>query len=124
MEVNHLNERIKEIRESLKITQQEMADKLNLKRNTIATYEIGKAFPSDRTIISICEKFGINEIWLRTGEGEMFSKVDIDDQYSISLGKLTKEENRFIKNAINYLANADHEKLKVIEEFMRKCIEE
>ena len=32
-----MNERIKEIRIKLGITQQEMADKLGLKRNTIAT---------------------------------------------------------------------------------------
>ena len=45
-----MKERIKELRKSLGITQQEFADKLGLKRNTIATYEIGKAVPSDRVV--------------------------------------------------------------------------
>lgn len=40
-----MKERIKELRKSLGITQQDFADKLGLKRNTIATYEIGKAVP-------------------------------------------------------------------------------
>ena len=39
-----MNERIKELRKAIGITQQELADKLGLKRNTIATYEIGKRF--------------------------------------------------------------------------------
>lgn len=120
-----MNERIKEIRVKLGITQQEMADKLGLKRNTIATYEMGKANPSDRTISDICREFGVNEVWLRTGEGgldNMFTKISEEDEYSLSLGKLTLEENRFVRNAVNYLANADPEKLKIIEDFMRSCL--
>lgn len=120
-----MNGRIKEIRIKLGITQQEMADKLGLKRNTIATYEMGKANPSDRTISDICREFGVNEVWLRTGEGgpdNMFTKISEEDEYSLSLGKLTLEENRFVRNAVNYLANANPEKLKIIEEFMRSCL--
>lgn len=122
-----MNGRIKEIRIKLGITQQEMADKLGLKRNTIATYEMGKANPSDRTISDICREFGVNEVWLRTGEGgpdNMFTKISEEDEYSLSLGKLTLEENRFVRNAVNYLANANPEKLKIIEEFMRSCLGE
>lgn len=120
-----MNERIKEIRVKLGITQQEMADKLGLKRNTIATYEMGKANPSDRTISDICREFGVNEVWLRTGEGgpdNMFTKVSDDDEYSLSLGKLSLEENQLVRNAVKYLANAEPEKLKIIEEFMRECL--
>lgn len=67
-----MNERIKELRKVLSLTQQEFADRLSLKRNTIATYEMGKAIPSDRTINDICEKYNVNEDWLRNGTGEMF----------------------------------------------------
>ena len=119
-----MNERIKQIRESLSMTQQEFSEKTGIPRSNIAGYETGKRSPSEAVISLLREKLGVNEIWLRTGEGEMFSKVDVDDEYSISLGKLTTEENRFIKNAINYLANVDPEKLKVIEDFMRKCLGE
>ena len=67
-----MNERIKELRKTIGITQQELADKLGLKRNTIATYEIGKAIPSDRVISDLCNKYSVNEEWLRSGNGEMF----------------------------------------------------
>ena len=42
-----MNERIKEIRKALNITQQEFADKIKVKRNTVATYEMGRSIPSD-----------------------------------------------------------------------------
>lgn len=66
-----MNERIKKLRKALGLTQQEFADKLSIKRNTVATYESGKSNPSDAAVILICKTFDVSETWLRTGEGEM-----------------------------------------------------
>lgn len=66
-----IGERIKEIRKSKGYTQQRFADELGLKQNTIATYEMNKTIPSDRTVLDICQKFRIREEWLRNGEGDM-----------------------------------------------------
>ena len=117
-----MNERIRKLRKTLDLTQQEFGNRLGVKRNTIATYETGKSSPSDAAVALICREFGDNEVWLRTGEGEMFTKISDDDEFSLSLGKLTLEENRFVRNAVNYLANAEPEKLKIIEDFMKKCL--
>lgn len=117
-----MNERIRKLRKTLDLTQQEFGNRLGVKRNTIATYETGKSSPSDAAVALICREFGVNEVWLRTGEGEMFTKISDDDELSLSLGKLTLEENRFVRNAVNYLANAEPEKLKIIEDFMKKCL--
>lgn len=67
-----LNERLKKLRKALDLTQQEFADRIGVKRNTIATYEIGRNTPLDAVIASICREFNVSETWLRTGEGEMF----------------------------------------------------
>lgn len=66
-----MNERIKELRKKLKISQKVMAEKLNLSENYIFLMERGDRQPSDRTILDICREFNVNEQWLRTGEGEM-----------------------------------------------------
>ena len=66
-----IGERIKEVRKAKGYTQQKFADELGLKQNTIATYEMNKTAPSDRTISDICQKFRVSEKWLRTGEGQM-----------------------------------------------------
>ena len=87
-----MNERIRELRKVLSLTQQEFADRLSLKRNTIATYEMGKAIPSDRTINDICEKYNVNEEWLRDGTGEMFR---------------AEEENSIIAKATMLLGEKD-----------------
>lgn len=67
-------ERIKELRKSEGLTQQRFADRLGLKQNTVATYEMGRSVPIDPIITSICREFGVNEDWLRHGIGKMKSE--------------------------------------------------
>lgn len=73
-----MNERLKKLRKALDLTQQEFADRIRVKRNTIATYEIGRNTPLDAVIASICREFNVLEDWLRTGEGEMFVPKEED----------------------------------------------
>lgn len=73
--VSILNERIRKMRRALDLTQQEFADRLNIKRNTVATYETGKSNPSDAAVVLICREFNVSEEWLRTGKGEMFVEL-------------------------------------------------
>lgn len=71
---DEMKERLKQLRKTLGITQQEFADKIGIKRNSYANYETGRNTPIDAIILSICREFDVNEDWLRTGEGEMFKE--------------------------------------------------
>ncbi len=73
-----MKERIKILRNHLGLTQQKFADRLGLKRQTIAAYEIGSIEPSDSTLLLMCKEFNINEQWLRSGDGEMKQNLDLD----------------------------------------------
>lgn len=64
--------RLKEIRASENLTQDEFGQRLNLSRNYIAQIETGAKEISDRTIRDICREFGVSELWLRDGVGEMY----------------------------------------------------
>ncbi len=85
-----MNVRLKQIRKALNLTQQEFADRLKIKRNTVATYETGKSNPSDAAVSLICREFNIREEWLRDGTGEMFkaapsSALDaLSEEYGLS----------------------------------------
>lgn len=120
-----MNERIKALRKRLGLTQQAFADRLKIARGNIGAYEVGKNAPSDAVISLICKEFNVNGIWLRTGEGgddNMFTKVNEEDRFSINLGKLSRTENQMARNMLNAIAEADPEKLKHIEEFMKACL--
>lgn len=74
-----MNERLRKLRRTLDLTQQEFAGRIGSKRNTIAKYETEANTPSAAVISLICREFNVNEVWLRTGEGDMFNKMDSFD---------------------------------------------
>ena len=73
-----MNSRIKLLRNYLKKTQQEFGSDCGKSRDAIANYETGRVVPDTAFLKLLCLKFNVNEHWLRTGEGEMFSKT-LDD---------------------------------------------
>ncbi len=118
-----MNERMKELRKILGVTQQELADKLGLKRNTIATYEIGKASPSDRVISDLCNKYNVNEEWLRTGNGEMLKKVPDEDEVAIYVSELLQPDNplsELIVEVMRTYSQLDPKSQEVLKEFSNK----
>jgi transcriptional regulator with XRE-family HTH domain len=62
------------------MTQQEFADRIGIKRNTVAMYEIGRNIPMDNVITSIHREFQVNETWLRTGAGEMKAQTTLHEE--------------------------------------------
>jgi transcriptional regulator with XRE-family HTH domain len=68
-----MNERIKQLRNNLRLTQEDFGKLIKVAKTTVSTMEIGKQPITERNILTICEKFDVNETWLRTGEGEMFN---------------------------------------------------
>lgn len=71
--MDSMKDRIKLIREQNKLSQEDFGNKIKIKRSAVSKIESGLNNPSDQTIALICSKFSINENWLRTGEGEMFT---------------------------------------------------
>lgn len=67
-----MNDRLKEIRAHTGMTQADFAKALGIGQSTLAMMEVGKRDILDRHIKTICAIFGVDEHWLRTGEGEMF----------------------------------------------------
>lgn len=114
-----MNERIKEIRNALGFTQQEFADKIKVKRNTVATYEMGRSVPSDSAIALICSVFNVNEEWLRNGTGEMFIQKSKDEEIGEMLGEIQKSgEDSFKHRLVAALAKLDESEWDVLEKLV------
>lgn len=81
---------------------------MNIKRNTVATYETGKSNPSDAAVNLICREFRVNEAWLRTGSGEMFQEMSRDDEIAAFFGDVLRDESDdFRKRFIAMLSKLD-----------------
>lgn len=116
-----IGERVKELRKQINLTQQAFADRLNLKRNTVGSYEVNVVEPSGRTISDICREFNVNETWLRTGEGEMFNQITQSEKLAAFLADITaNEEDSFKRQFMEVLAELEPEDWKFLERMARK----
>ena len=87
-----IGERIKAVRKHFNLTQAEFGERIGVKGNTIATYEIGRNAPVDAIFSLLCREYGVNEIWLRSGEGEMFQAMNEDEELDAYLGDVMHDE--------------------------------
>ena len=73
-----MSNRIKIVRETLKLSQREFGEKLGVSRDVISNIEYGRVQPKELLLRHICQLYKVNEHWLKTGEGEMF-EVNLDE---------------------------------------------
>ncbi len=91
-------ERIRFLRkEKLLLTQEALGEPLGMSRANIANIEAGRISVTDRVVLSICEKFNVNENWLRAGEGEIFLELDKENQLMTWAGNILKDESDSFK---------------------------
>lgn len=112
-----MKNRLKQLRKRLNITQQDFADRIGIKRNTLANYEIGRNEPLDAVISLICREFNVNEEWLRTGKGDMFNASG-DDELSYLVGQLCGSDDEFKKEFVKTLCKLSDKQWKVLKEFV------
>lgn len=59
-----IGERLKEVRGDHKDTQQMLADKLNVSKSTIQSWEQGKSAPSHEMLVEICRLYQVSSDFL------------------------------------------------------------
>ena len=120
-----MNERIKILREELHLSQEKFAERIMLTKNFVSLVETGQRSLSERSISLICEKFNVNETWLRTGEGDMFVKRSRDEEIAEFMGYLISDDsNPTMKRFIRAFSKLDPADWDVIQKIMDALLEE
>lgn len=117
-----IGKRIASIIESLGIKKVEFAKAINVDQSFISQITSGKRNPSDRTIADICREFGVNEIWLRTGEGEMFDPVTPDEELAEFFGDILAGEPDFKRRFIYALSRLSSEQWEMLEKVATQLV--
>ena len=119
-----MNSRINTIRKQVGLTQEEFGKRLNLSRNYVWMLERGEREPSDRTVMDICDKFRVNESWLRFGEGEIFEERTREEEIAEFMGELIDGPNNFKKRLVSVLANLDEGGWQLLADMAEKLARE
>lgn len=118
-----IRDRILFLLEEKEITKTEFASKLNITQAYVSKITNKGAIPSDRLIEDICEKFGVNERWLRTGEGEMFSEVPAEDEYFKAVTQISKSNDKLAMQAIIEYWKLDDVSKEALKNYIYKIAE-
>ena len=68
-----MGQRLKLIRKTLGLTQEQLAQRLGVGKTALSMIETGKARLSNRNKNILVQEFNVSPEWLETGEGEMFN---------------------------------------------------
>lgn len=117
-----MNQRFKELRKAIGLTQEEFAERINLSRSYINLIEMGKKIPAERTIKDICRTFKVNYTWLVHGSGEMFEDDDSDAQAIIEVA--LNGQCQFARDTLVKLAKMDTKYWEMLAEIIEQLKKE
>lgn len=113
-----MNTRIKELRKVLNLTQDKFAKSINISRSNLSAIENGTINITDRNVKMICSAHDVNEDWLRTGNGEIFSFSNEDDELDILIGAFYAENDDFKKKIIKTMLSWNEDEWMFMKRFI------
>lgn len=106
-------ERVREVRKILGLTLDKFGERIGIKKSTLSLIENGKSNLTDANVKAICREYGVDYMWLTTGEGEMF--VDSDDEFFERIDRIMAGEDEARKNIFKALVDASDEDIAAFQ---------
>lgn len=86
--MDSIGNRIRTVRKENGLTLVTFGERIGITNPSLSAIENGKTNPSTQTVMLICREFGVNETWLRTGEGEKYMHLSRRDAVAAYVGKI------------------------------------
>jgi transcriptional regulator with XRE-family HTH domain len=102
-----IGSRIKKCRQDYKLSQEELAQKLNMKRSKVANYEAGRVVPPGSALLEMSEIFNVTTDYLLGSTSDPYSKFSLEDndlkQIQRQRNRLTGKDRERFENMIKML---------------------
>ena len=121
-----MNERMRNLRKYLGLTMEKFGEQLGVGKTAISNIENGNRNVTEQMCKSICREYNVNEVWLRTGTGEMFV-VHKDETAAIISDLLESINNKsydFILDVLKVYQTLPSANQDVIKNFCQQLIKE
>lgn len=118
-----INDRIGILLSELNLTKTAFAESLKVSQQYISKL-VKTGTPSDLLIDDICEKYNINEEWLRFGIGDMYAHKSRSEAIAEFAGDLMKdEEDSFRRRFIEALAQLNESEWELLADVAKRLTE-
>lgn len=118
-----MKDRIDLIVQKSGLTKAKFAERIGVSAPYVTMLCSGAGKASDRTITDICREFGVNEVWLRTGEGEPFQERSREEEIMRATVQTIKGSNEFRKTLAYMWAQLDEEDWANLEKIYTKQLQ-
>lgn len=114
-----INDRIKQLRKSLNLSQTDFGKKLGVSRDVINNLDRSVVDPKPLILEHICSVYNVNPDWLMHGTGEMFLERDSGDEIAEFLASILDDDDTSIrKRFIIALSKFDGDDWATVEKFL------
>lgn len=120
-----MNERIKQIRLALGLSQDEFGRRLGVTRGAITNIELHKVEPKPLFVDLVCREFSVNKDWLETGVGEMFSPKTRNEELFEFAARVAEGDPRSIQSQLlAVMARLTDDQWEVLAQVAKELVEE
>lgn len=118
-----IGDRVRLVRKSKGInkTLAEFGRSLGVSTSSISDIELGRRNLTNQMTMAICRTYGVNEEWLRTGEGDMFIEIDRNARLARMVDEvLADRDESFRKRLLSAIVSLTPDQLVAVEDFCEK----
>ena len=119
-----MKDRISLIVQNSDLSKTKFAEKINVSPAYVSQMCAGARQPSDRTISDICREFGVNRIWLETGEGEPYTRLTVEEELAEIFGKVLAGSPDVKSRMIKAFARLPDEAYPIVADLVERMAEE
>lgn len=119
-----MNERIKQLRLELGMSQEEFGNRLGVGRGAITNIELNKVEPKPLFVSLICKTYGVRESWLRDGTGPMYTVMDERDELARIFEEIGASDDELVKAAIRVYCRLDEKEEAAIRKLTSDLVAE
>lgn len=117
--------RFKAVREKLGMKQNDFAKALAISQGHASDIENGRKGISDRIVEILSLKFNVNEMWLRTGIGDMITPLSRNDEIAMFAADIIKEpDTSFRKRLVEVLAQLNEQQWETLAQIAEMLAKE
>jgi transcriptional regulator with XRE-family HTH domain len=124
-----VNDRVKELRAVLGLSMEKFGGYLGLSKSGISEIESGRRNVTDQHVkLIVSSAFDgkkVNETWLRTGEGDMFKKISMEEEIAALIAEVANEpDGSFKRRILSVLARLSEDQWDLLADIAEKLVED
>lgn len=107
------------LRKELNLTQENFGIRLGVGKTAISKLENGENNLTEAMTKLVCREFNVSELWLHTGEGDMFQTSFANDLDGL-INRISYADKAFVKDTLTTLTTLNQSDFKLVADLVHR----